>query len=139
MAERSLNKVMLIGRLGKDPEVRFTQSGQAVANFSMATSDRYQDKDGNWQDRDPEWHRIVMFGKTAETAGNYLHKGDRLYLEGRLQTREWKDKEGQKRTTTEIVCFSMIMLTPKGESGAGAGAASQAEEEPPPPAEDVPF
>jgi single-strand DNA-binding protein len=138
MAGKTLNKVMILGRLGKDPEVRFMQSGQAVANFSVATNERTQDKDGNWQDAPPEWHRIVLFGKQAETAGNYLHKGDQVYIEGRIQTREWKDKEGQKRYTTEIVCRNMIMLTPKG-GGASAPAADQAEEEPPPPPEDVPF
>lgn len=140
MAGKSLNKVMLIGNLGKDPEVRYLPSGQAVANFSMATNERFKDKDGNWKDR-PEWHRIVLFGKQAEIAGQYLSKGNRLYIEGRLQTREWQDKEGQKKSTTEIVGLNMIMLTPKGDAApADTGPADQGyDDSQAPPGEDIPF
>src|SRR6267378_1667164 len=98
----SVNKVILVGRLGRDPETRFTGGGQAVANFSMATDETYKDKNGERQKR-TEWHKIVVWSKLAEIAQQYLKKGSLLYLEGRLQTREWQDKEGQKRTTTEIV------------------------------------
>jgi len=139
MSEKSLNKVMLIGRLGKDPEVKYITSGQAVANFSVATSESWQDKDGQNKDR-TEWHRIVIFGKLAEIAGQYLNKGSRVYLEGRLQTREW-EKDGQKRSTTEIVVRDMVMLSPKGESaGGGGGPAAEPElVEDPGAHEDVPF
>lgn len=134
MAERSLNKVLLIGRLGRDPEVKFLPSGQAVANFSLATSERRQDKEGNWKDR-TEWHRIVLFGKQAETAGNYLHKGDRVFIEGRVQSREWDDREGQKRTTVEIVGVNMIMLSGRAEAqSGGTEAVEEISSE-----EDVPF
>src|SRR6202035_5418906 len=98
----SVNKVILVGRLGRDPETRYTGGGQAVANFSMATDESYKDKNGERQKR-TEWHKIVVWSKLAEIAQQYLKKGSLLYLEGRLQTREWQDKEGQKRTTTEIV------------------------------------
>ena len=138
MAERSLNKVMLIGRLGRDPEVKYLPSGRPVANFSVATSDRWQNKEGEWQEK-TEWHRIVMFGKIAETAGQYLSKGSRVYIEGSLRTREWTDKEGQKRTTTEIDAREMVMLTPKG--GDSASDSSVQYDQPPagPPDDDTPF
>lgn len=104
----SLNKVTLIGRLGKDPEIRYTPSGLAVANFSMATSENWT-KEGQKESR-TEWHRIVAFGKLAEICGEYLAKGKQVYIEGRIQTREWEDKEGNKRYTTEIVAGQMLML-----------------------------
>ena len=116
MAGKSLNKAMIIGNLGRDPEVRYLPSGQAVANLNVATNDRYQGKDGEWKDR-TEWHRIVFFGKQAEIAGQYLNKGSRIYVEGRIQTREW-EQDGQKRYSTEIVGRNMIMLGGKGESAA---------------------
>lgn len=139
MAGKSLNKVMLIGNLGKDPEVRYLPSGQSVANFNIATNDRYQDKEGNWKER-TEWHRIVIFGKTAEVVGQYLNKGSRVYIEGRLQTREW-EKDGQKRYTTEVVGFNLIMLGGRGESAepANVGEDTQAPEGSAPPGEDIPF
>jgi single-strand DNA-binding protein len=117
MAGKSLNKVLLIGNLGKDPEVRYLQSGQAVANFSLATNERYQDKEGGWKER-TEWHKIVFYGKTAEVCGQFLSKGNRVFIEGRIQTREW-EKDGQKHWSTEIVGLNMIMLSGKGE-GKGA-------------------
>ena len=139
MAGKSLNKVMLIGNLGRDPEVRYLPSGQAVANFTIATNERFQDKEGNWKDR-AEWHRVVLFGKQAEVAGQYLNKGSKIYVEGRLQTREWEGQDGQKRTTTEIVGANMIMLG--GKPGAGAEPAPETGEEdsPAPPGnDDIPF
>lgn len=98
----SVNKTILLGRLGKDVEMRMTQNGTAVANFTLATSERFKDRDGNPQER-TEWHNIVLWGRQAEIAEQYLKKGDEVYIEGRIQTRKWTDKEGQDRYTTEIV------------------------------------
>jgi single-strand DNA-binding protein len=117
----SVNKVILVGRLGKDPETRYTSSGQAVCNFSMATDETFKDRAGERQKR-TEWHRIVIWAKQAEIAQQYLRKGSLIYLEGRIQTRQWDDKEGQKRTTTEIVATNFRMLGGRGEGGAGAQA-----------------
>ena len=122
----SVNKVILVGRLGRDPETRYTGGGQAVANFSMATDETYKDKNGERQKR-TEWHKIVVWSKLAEIAQQYLKKGSLLYLEGRLQTREWQDKEGQKRTTTEIVATNFRMLGGRAEgAAAGGGGGSSA-------------
>jgi len=120
MAERSLNKVQLLGRLGRDPEVRYTNNGQAVANFSMATSESWRSKDGNDETR-TEWHKVVAFGKLGEICGQYLNKGKQVFIEGRLQTREWQDRDGNKRTTTEIVVSDMIMLGGRGDGGGSGG------------------
>ena len=121
----SLNKVMLIGNLGRDPEVRYTQSGTAVANFTLATNERWTDRDGNRQER-TEWHRIVVWGKQAEIASQYLRKGRQIFVEGSLQTREWTDKEGQKRYTTEIKAFNFQMLGSRdGGGGDGGGGGPQ--------------
>ena len=109
-----VNKVILVGRLGADPEVRYTQDGTMVTNFRLATDERWTDKSGERAER-TEWHRIVTFGKLAETCGNYLSKGKLIYIEGRLQTRSWEDKDGNKRYTTEIVALNMKMLEPKGQ------------------------
>lgn len=123
----SVNKVILVGRLGKDPETRFTGTGQAVCNFSMATDETYTDRSGQRQKR-TEWHRIVMWSKLAEIAQQYLKKGHLVYIEGRIQSRQWEDKrDGQKKTSFEIVANVMRMLTSRAESmsaGAGAGASS---------------
>ena len=116
----SVNKVILVGRLGRDPETRYTGGGQAVANFSMATDETYKDKNGERQKR-TEWHKIVVWSKLAEIAQQYLKKGSLLYLEGRIQTREWQDKEGQKRTTTEIVATNFRMLGGRAEGAAAGG------------------
>ena len=105
----SVNKVILVGNLGRDPEVRYMPSGDAMANLSLATTDTWKDKSGEKQEK-TEWHRVVMFGKQAEIAGEYLKKGSQVYIEGRLQTRKWTDKEGQDRYTTEIVADRMQML-----------------------------
>ena len=105
----SLNKVLLIGRLGGDPEVRYTQSGQAVANFTLATEERWKSKDGEKQSR-VEWHRCVAWGRQAEIAGEYLGKGRQVYVEGRNQTREWEDKEGNTHRTTEVVVNNIQFL-----------------------------
>jgi len=114
----SLNKVMLIGNLGKDPEVRYTTSGQAVASFSIATSEKFKNRNGEMEER-TEWHNVVLWGRQAEIAGEYLAKGRTVFIEGRLQTRKWQDKEGRDRYTTEIVGDRMQMLGGKGEGGSG--------------------
>ena len=105
----SVNKVILVGNLGRDPEVRYMPNGEAVCNFSIATTDNWKDKNGQKQER-TEWHNIVMYRKLAEIAGEYLKKGRPVYIEGRLQTRKWQTKEGQDRYTTEIVAEQMQML-----------------------------
>lgn len=105
-----VNKVIIIGNLGADPELRYTQAGQAVANFRVATNERWTDKDGQTQER-TEWHRIVVWGRQAENCEKYLSKGRQVYVEGRLQTREWDDKDGNKRHTTEVVASSVQFLS----------------------------
>ena len=116
-----LNKAILIGNLGRDPEVRYTPSGMAIANFSIATSENWTSKEGQKETR-TEWHRIVAFGRLGEICGEYLSKGRQIYIEGRIQTRDWEDKEGVKRYTTEIVANQMIML---GGRDAGDGPRPQ--------------
>ncbi len=112
----SLNKVMLIGRLGADPEIRYTPGGAAVANFRMATTEQWTSKEGEKQER-TEWHKIVAWRKLGETCGEYLHKGSLVYIEGSLQTRDWEDRDGNKRWTTEIIAYRMQMLDRKREPG----------------------
>jgi single-strand DNA-binding protein len=124
----SVNKVILVGRLGRDPETRYTGGGQAVANFSVATDESYKDKNGERQKR-TEWHKIVVWGKQAEIAQQYLKKGSLIFIEGRIQSREWQDKEGQKRTSFEIVANNFRMLGGRGDAaaaGAGAGGGTAA-------------
>lgn len=113
---RGINKVILVGNLGKDPEVRYMPSGGAVANVTIATSENWRDKDGNQQER-TEWHNVVFYNKLAEIAGEYLRKGSQVYVEGSLRTRKWQDKNGQDRYTTEIIANEMQMLG--GRSGGG--------------------
>lgn len=119
----SLNKVMLIGNLGRDPEIRYLPSGGQVANFSIATTDKWKNKEGNMEDR-TEWHNIVAFGRLAEICGEYLRKGKQVYIEGRLQTRSWEDKDGNKRYMTEIVAREMQMLGRRDDAGGGGGPRS---------------
>jgi len=129
----SLNKVMLLGNLGKDPEVRYTASGTAVASFSIATSERFKSKSGEWEDR-TEWHNVTLWGRLAEIAGEYLAKGKTIFVEGRLQTRKWQDRDGKDRYTTEVVADKMQMIggnrnsdsTPGGNSSAAAGGSGGA-------------
>jgi single-strand DNA-binding protein len=120
----SVNKVILIGNLGRDPEIRYMPSGDPMANISLATTENWKDKSGEKQEK-TEWHRVVMFGKVAEIAGEYLKKGSQAYFEGRVQTRKWTDKEGQDRYTTEIVADRMQMLG----SRSGGSARPMPEEE----------
>ena len=116
----SVNKCILVGRLGQDPECRFTKSGDAVCNFSLATSEKWKDKKTGEKMESTEWHRIVIWGKLAEIATEYLNKGKQVYIEGRLQTREWEDKDGNKRQTTEVIASTMTMLGQR-EGGQGQG------------------
>jgi single-strand DNA-binding protein len=126
----SVNKVILVGNLGRDPEVRYTPDNAAITNISIATTDSWKDKNGDKQER-TEWHRVAFFGKLAEIAGEYLKKGSQVYVEGRLQTRKWQDKEGQDRYTTEIVADRMQMLGSR--SGMGMGDTADMDSAPPPP------
>jgi single-strand DNA-binding protein len=119
----SVNRAILVGRLGRDPETRYTSGGQAVCNFTLATDETYKDRNGERQKR-TEWHRIVVWGKQAEIAQQYLHKGSLIFVEGRIQTRQWDDREGQKRTTMEIVASNFRMLGGRSEGGAMAAGAS---------------
>ena len=125
---RGINKVILIGHLGKDPEVRYTQGGQAVATLSVATSESWLDKASGEKKERTEWHRVVLWGKAAENAGKYLTKGRQVYVDGKIQTREWQDKEGQKRFTTEIVGQEIQFLG--GGTAPGAAGGSHGESEP---------
>jgi single-strand DNA-binding protein len=114
-----INKAILIGRLGREPEVRYTPSGVAVANFSIATSEEWKDRETGEKQERTEWHKIVAWRRLGEICGEYLHKGSQVYIEGRLQTRAWEDRDGNKRYTTEVVAQSMQML---GSVGKGGGA-----------------
>jgi single-strand DNA-binding protein len=144
-----VNKVILIGNLGRDPELRYTQSGQAVANFTLATTETWNKKEGGREER-TEWHRIVAWGRTAELCAQYLAKGRTVYVEGRLQTREWENREGQKQRTTEVVALTVQFLGGARGSGpgqAGAGATGGGPDaggpvpdiDAPPPGDDIPF
>ncbi|RUR29148.1 single-stranded DNA-binding protein [Vreelandella nanhaiensis] len=119
---RGINKVILIGNLGQDPEVRFTPSGTAVANLNLATSDTWMDRQSGQRQERTEWHRVVLFNKTAEIAQQYLKKGSKVYIEGRLQTRKWQDQNGQDRYSTEIVANDMQMLDGRGGDFQGGSA-----------------
>lgn len=116
-----INKAIIVGNLGRDPEVRYFQDGTAVANFTIATSRQWKDKNSGEKKEQTEWHRIVAFRRLAEICGEYLHKGKQVYIEGRLQTREWEDKDGNRRWTTEIVADTMQMLGPKGGDSSSGG------------------
>ena len=139
----SVNKVILVGNLGRDPELRYTKNGQAVANFSLATSDNFTGKDGQKEER-TEWHRVVAWAKTAELCAQYLAKGRSVYIEGQLRTREWEDKEGHKRQTTEVHAQTVQFLGPRGQGGGGASprendAGSSSASSAPPADDEIPF
>ncbi|MBA2814108.1 single-stranded DNA-binding protein SSB1 [Candidatus Pantoea persica] len=126
MASRGVNKVILVGNLGQDPEVRYMPNGGAVANITLATSESWRDKQTGENKEITEWHRVVLFGKLAEVAGEYLHKGSQVYIEGQLRTRKWQDQGGQDRYTTEVVVNvggTMQMLGSRQQGGANAGGA----------------
>lgn len=121
MASRGINKVILIGNLGKDPEIRYTPSGDAIANLTIATSESWKDKQSGEQKEITEWHRVVAYGRLAQIMGEYLKKGSKVYVEGSLRTRKWQDNEGKDRYTTEIRCNEMQMLdSARGGSGGGS-------------------
>ncbi len=134
MATRGVNKVILVGNLGQDPEVRYTPGGAAITNISIATSDSWKDKNTGQMQEKTEWHRVVFFGKLAEIAGEYLHKGSQVYIEGKLQTRKWQDKQGQDRYSTEVVVDGfngvMQMLGGKGDAPMGGGRPQQQQQAP---------
>ncbi len=140
-----VNKVILIGNLGRDPELRYTQGGQPVTNFTLATSENWTDRQSGERQERTEWHRIVVWGRTGEMCAKYLAKGRTVYVEGRLQTREWEDKEGQKRRTTEINAQTVQFLGgPRGEGrgdgpGPGPGPGPGGGEPAGPPDDDIPF
>ena len=136
---RGVNKVILVGNLGADPETRYSSTGTAVTNFRIATSENWTNKEGGKETR-TEWHRIVAFGKLAEICAEYLNKGKQVYVEGRLQSRSWEDKEGNKRWTTEVVANNVVMLGQFGDQARGTGDGP--DEEPPEPGQqedDIPF
>jgi single-strand DNA-binding protein len=138
---RGVNKVILIGNLGTDPEVKYTPEGVPVVNFNLATSESWNNREGARQER-TEWHRIVMWRKLAEIAGKYLRKGSKIYVEGKLQTRSWDDQNGQKRYTTEVVANEMQMLDSRGEGGGPPAVEPGAPPDYPPPDkqdDDLPF
>jgi len=135
---RSVNKVILVGNLGKDPELRYTSSGVAVATFSIATNESWKDVEGNLQER-TQWHNIVAWRKLAEICGEYLKKGGKIYAEGRLQHRNYDDKNGVKRYVTEIVLDEMVMLDSRGGGSAPEPGPSSQEEQPADKADDLPF
>ena len=128
MQKNSVNKVILIGNLGQDPEGRFTPQGTAVTNLSVATNESWKNQNGELQDR-TEWHRVVMYGKMAETANEYMHKGQMVYIEGRLQTNEWEDKNQIKRRTTEIKCDNFTMLGRRSDTNIQSGNRSEKPEQ----------
>ena len=136
-----VNKVILVGRLGRDPEIRYTPSGSAVANFAVATSEEWKDKETGEKQERTEWHRIVAWRRLGEICGEYLHKGSQVYIEGRLQTRAWEDRDGNKRYTTEVVAQTMQMLGSAGKEGRAGmmGDRSPAEEPIDVPEDDIPF
>jgi len=145
----SVNKAILVGNLGKDPELRYTPAGTAVCTFSLATTDRFKNKQGEQQDR-TEWHNIVAWAGLAEICGKYLNKGKQVYIEGRIQSRSYDDRDGNKRYITEIVASEMQMLSRAGEQGAGSGSgnrpasqgfepAGNSQEPPFNPDDDIPF
>ena len=142
MQKNSLNKVILIGNLGQDPEARFTPQGTAVTNLSVATNESWKDQSGEMQDR-TEWHRIVMYGRMAETASEYMKKGQMVYVEGRLHTREWEDQNQIKRKTTEIRCDNFTMLGRRSDAPQGTNPENPAPSSKPKPEtegdDDLPF
>lgn len=123
---RGVNKVILIGNLGADPEVRYSPNGSAVTNIRLATTDQWRDRQSGEQQERTEWHRVVFFSRLAEIAGEYLRKGSKVYVEGRLQTRKWQGQDGQDRFTTEIVGNEMQMLDGRGDNMGGGGGAGRA-------------
>jgi single-strand DNA-binding protein len=143
---RGINKVIIVGNLGNDPDTRYMPSGSAVTNLSVATNESWKDKQTGEQKDRTEWHKVAMFGRLAEIAAEYLRKGSQVYIEGKLRTRKWQDKDGQDRYTTEIVADEMQMLGGRGGAGGGAPAMNDSSDRSPPPRasgddfdDDIPF
>jgi single-strand DNA-binding protein len=136
---KGVNKVILIGNLGNDPDVRYTAAGATVANVSLATSESWKDKETNETKEKTEWHRVVFFGRVAEIVGEYLKKGSKVYVEGKLQTRKWEDKDGKDRYTTEVVGQEMQMLDSRGDSTSREPAGQPSQESPEFQDDDIPF
>jgi single-strand DNA-binding protein len=143
---RGINKVIIVGNLGNDPDTRYMPSGSAVTNLSVATNESWKDKQTGEQKDRTEWHKVAMFGRLAEIAAEYLRKGSQVYIEGKLRTRKWQDKDGQDRFTTEIVADEMQMLGGRGGAGGGAPSMNDSSDRSPPPRasgddfdDDIPF
>ncbi len=138
----SVNKALIIGNLGQDPEIKYTQSGSPVANLSVATSERWKDKNTGEQKEQTEWHRVVVFGRLAEIAEQYLKKGSKIFIEGKIQTRNWEDADGNKKYTTEVVAREMTMLDSKASMSSDAPSSDSPSKETPKDEsfeEDIPF
>tara|TARA_B100000073_G_scaffold274570_1_gene234539 strand:- start:1947 stop:2369 length:423 start_codon:yes stop_codon:yes gene_type:complete len=138
----SVNKALIIGNLGQDPEIKYTQSGSPVANLSVATSERWKDKNTGEQKEQTEWHRVVVFGRLAEIAEQYLKKGSKIFIEGKIQTRDWEDADGNKKYTTEVVAREMTMLDSKASMSSDAPSSDSPSKETPKDdssEEDIPF
>ncbi len=138
----SVNKALIIGNLGQDPEIKYTQSGSPVANLSVATSERWKDKNTGEQKEQTEWHRVVVFGRLAEIAEQYLKKGSKVFIEGKIQTRDWEDADGNKKYTTEVVAREMTMLDSRASSGSNAPSSDDSDKGDPKDnkfEEDIPF
>lgn len=134
---KTVNKVILVGNVGKDPEIKVASTGNAIATFSLATTDRSKDQTGNWTDR-TEWHSLVAFQRTAEIIRDYVKKGSKLYIEGRIQTRSWDDKDGQKKYRTEIIVNDLVLLSGRGDGdSSGPRSSSSYDQRPPAHADDV--
>ena len=134
-----LNKVLIIGNLGADPDVKFTQAGSPVANLSIATTERWKDKSSGEQKEKVEWHRVVLFDRLAEIAQEYLKKGSQIYVEGKLQTRSWEDDKGEKKYTTEVIARELTMLGSKSSSNEAGASPLMDEQKPPPIDDEIPF
>ena len=138
----SVNKALIIGNLGQDPEIKYTQSGSPVANLSVATSERWKDKNTGEQKEQTEWHRVVVFGRLAEIAEQYLKKGSKVFIEGKIQTRDWEDAEGNKKYTTEVVAREMTMLDSRASTDSSASSSDNSVKDTAKddnPEEDIPF
>ncbi|MAI02937.1 MAG: single-stranded DNA-binding protein [Gammaproteobacteria bacterium] len=138
----SVNKALIIGNLGQDPEIKYTQSGSPVANLSVATSERWKDKNTGEQKEQTEWHRVVVFGRLAEIAEQYLKKGSKIFIEGKIQTRDWEDADGNKKYTTEVVAREMTMLDSRASAGSSASSTNDSDKDAPKGdnfEEDIPF
>ena len=131
MAAKGVNKAIIVGNLGKDPEMRYTASGGAIANITVATSEEWKDKQSGEKNEKTEWHRVTFFGKLAEIVGQYLHKGSKVYIEGRIETNKWQDKDGADRYTTSIIAKEMQMLDSKSSSSQSGNSAPQKQQNEP--------